>query len=130
MPIQVCTGATMMCSFGVAPSTLTAIPKGPPVNAGGPTAATIMDYVPMANVPPFGMCITPTNPMVASATAAASGVLTPQPCIPVLQSPWAAGAPNVLINGTPALDNISTCTCLWGGVITITNPGEMTVQVP
>ena len=130
MPIQVCTGATMLCSFGVAPSTLTAIPKGPPVNTGGPTAATIMDHVPMANVPPFGMCITPTNPQVAAATAAALGVLTPQPCIPVLPAPWVAGAPTVLINGAPALDNVSTCTCMWGGIITITNPGEMTVQVP
>ena len=38
-------------------------------------AANIMDHVPMVNIMPFGMCITPSNPAVAAATAAALGVL-------------------------------------------------------
>jgi hypothetical protein len=128
MPQVVVMGAMMMCSFGMAPSTLAVIPKGMPVNAGGPLAANINDHLPIVNIPPFGMCITPTNPMVASATAAALGVLTPMPCIPVTSAPWVPGAPMTMINGAPALTNVSTCLCTWGGVITITMPGEMTVN--
>lgn len=124
----VCMGATLMCSFGMAPSSLTPIPKGLPVREGGQMAATIQDNLPMANIPPFGMCITPTNPQVAAATAAALGVLTPQPCIPVITAPWTPGAPTVSINGAPALTNTSQCMCAWGGVITVTVPGQETVN--
>jgi len=70
------------------------------------------------------MCITPTNPEVATATAAAQGVLTPVPCMPVVTAPWAPGVPTVLVNGQPALDDTCTCNCMWGGVIAITSPGQ------
>ena len=80
MPVQVVTGAMMTCTFGVAPAPFNATPVG--VFASGLPAATIMDMVPMENIPTFGMCNTITNPEVASATAAALGVLTPMPCVP------------------------------------------------
>jgi hypothetical protein len=35
-----------------------------------------------------------------------------------------------LIANFAALDSTSMCTCMWGGVITITDPGETSVQVP
>lgn len=124
----VCTGAMMMCSFGMAPGTLTAIPKGQPVMGGGPPAATINDNIPMANIAPFGMCMSPANPQVAAATAAAMGVLTPMPCLPVIPAPWTPGSPTVLINGVPALNNTSQCMCAWGGVITISYAGQVTVE--
>jgi len=123
-------GAMMMCTFGVAPSSLVVIPKGPPVQATGLLAATIMDNLPIVNIPTFGMCITPSNPAVASATTAALGVLTPMPCIPVTVAPWAPGSPMVTIGGMPALNNTSTLMCTWGGVITITMPGQFMVSVP
>jgi len=119
---QVTAGAMMMCSFGVAPSTLTVIE--PTVTTEGPPAANIMDHIPMVNIPPFGMCITPSNPQVAAATAAALGVLTPQPCIPVTAAPWAPGDPTVMVRNMPALVQTSTCMCTWGGVITITMAGS------
>lgn len=125
----VCSGAMMMCSFGAAPSALSVLPSNRTM-AGGPPAATIMDHVPILNIPPFGMCMSPANPMVAAATAAAMGVLTPQPCIPVTTAPWAPGSPTVMIGGLPALNNLSTCMCAWAGVITITSSGQMTVMVP
>jgi hypothetical protein len=84
------------------------------VLSGNQPAANIMDFVPMKNIMPFGMCTTPSNPTVASATAAASGVLTPMPCIPVT-TPWKPGAPTVLLGFIPALDNTCTCQCTWGG---------------
>src|SRR5215216_4078697 len=92
MSQEVCNGAVLMCSFGVAPSALTVLPKGPPVNATKQLAANIMDHAPMVNIKPFGMCTSLANPQVAAATSAASGVLTPQPCIPVVPAPWAPGS--------------------------------------
>jgi hypothetical protein len=130
MALQVSNGALMQCSFGVAPSSLIVIPKGPPVMAGGPLAATIMDHIPLANSPPFGVCTSLANPAVASATAAAFGVLTPMPCIPVVPAPWTPGSPTVLINNFPALNNTSKCMCTWAGVISITSPGQFTVLIP
>ncbi|MBT9314501.1 DUF4280 domain-containing protein [Leptothoe spongobia] len=130
MGMQVVAGAMLQCPFGVAPSTLNVIPKGPPTFASGPFAATIMDFAPIANVMPFGMCTSLANPTVATATAAALGVLTPMPCIPVIPAPWAPGSPTVLIGTFPALNNSSKCICTWGGVISIINPGQFTVQIP
>ncbi len=130
MGIQVVAGATLQCSFGAAPSSLLVVPKGPPVMAGGSLAATIMDYVPIVNVLPFGLCSSLANPTVASATAAALGVLTPMPCVPVIPTPWTPGVPTVFIYNFPALNNSSKCFCTWGGVISILNPGQLTVLVP
>ena len=130
MGVQVVMGATMTCSFGTAPSSLIVIPKGPPVFATRPFAATIMDYIPIANIPPFGMCSAPTNPMVISATAAASGVFTPMPCVPVIPAPWVPGSPTIFINKNIALNATSKCMCTWLGVIQITNPGQQQVMIP
>jgi hypothetical protein len=130
MGVLVVAGAMMTCSFGMAPSSLLVIPMGPPVMAGGPLAATIMDFKPVANIPPFATCQSLANPAVASATAAALGVLTPMPCVPVTAAPWVPGCPTVMINNMPALNNSSKCMCTWGGVISITFPGQTTVMVP
>lgn len=127
MGMQVCMGAMLQCSFGVAPSTLVVIPQNQ-VLATTP-AANIMDNKPIANVPPFAMCQSMANPAVAAATAAAMGALTPMPCMPVLTAPWIVGAPTVLIGNMPALDSNSTLICAFGGVIQITNPGQVTVQL-
>jgi hypothetical protein len=129
MPLQAVNGAQLMCSFGSSPSTLTVLPVNRTDIANQPEA-TIQDHIPMVNIMPFGMCLTPSNPQVAAATAAALGVLTPQPCIPVTSTPWAPGAPIVTIANQPALDNISTCSCAWGGLIAILNPGQQTKNIP
>ena len=130
MAIQVCTGAKLQCSFGAMPSVLTAIPKGPPAFATSPNAATIKDYIPIANIAPFGLCASLANPAVATATTAALGVLTPMPCIPVTPAPWTPGSPKILINNSPALNNTSKCMCAWLGIITILDPGQNPVQIP
>jgi hypothetical protein len=123
-------GAMMTCTFGVAPAALITLPKGPPCLAGNMPAATIMDYAPIVNIPTFGVCSSLANPTVASATAAAMGVLTPMPCVPVIPAPWAPGSPTVMIGNIPALNDMSKCMCTWAGVISITAPGQFTVQVP
>jgi hypothetical protein len=129
MPMQVCMGAQMMCTFGMAPSNLVVLPINRTLTNQMPDA-NIMDHIPLVNIMPFGMCITPTNPAVAAATAAALGVLTPMPCIPATTTPWAPGELTVLLGNQPALDNISVLNCMWGGVITFVTPGEFTVTVP
>lgn len=126
MGMQVVTGAMLQCSFGVAPSSLVVLPANK-VLASTP-AANIMDNKPMVNIPPFGMCQSMANPMVASATAAAMGVLTPMPCIPATAAPWAPGCPKVLIGNMPALNSDSKLMCSYGGVIQILSPGQFTVM--
>jgi len=129
MPQQVCNGATLQCSFGMAPSSLVVLPINR-VNTADQPDANIMDSIPLTNIMPFGMCMSPANPEVASATAAAMGVLTPMPCIPVTPAPWTPGAPTVILAGNPTLDNTCTLMCTWGGVIQVVVPGEFTVSVP
>jgi hypothetical protein len=128
MPNQVCTTAVMTCTFGMAPSTFNATPR--PVLTSNQVAGVITDNVPMLNVPPFGMCTTLSNPSVAAATAAALGVLTPMPCVPVLPAPWVPGVPTVLIANIPALDDTCKLMCAWGGVIALSFAGQVTHQIP
>ena len=129
MPLQVCMGAMMQCTFGMAPSSLVVLPTNK-VMTGEVPDANIMAHIPMTNIMPFGMCMSLANPTVAAATAAALGVLTPMPCIPNTPAPWVPGAPTVLLGNFPTLDNVSQLMCMWGGVITFTNPGRETVMVP
>lgn len=128
MGMLVCGGAMLQCAFGSAPSTLNVLPQNKVMNAMA--AANIMDNKPMVNIMPFLMCSSMANPTVASATAAALGVLTPMPCIPVIPAPWAPGSPTVLIGGQPALNNSSQLMCAYGGAISIKNAGQTTINVP
>ena len=129
MAMQTCMGAMLMCTMGMAPSTLVVLPTNMVLTDEMPDA-NIMDFIPITNIMPFGMCMSPANPMVAAATAAAMGVLTPMPCIPMTVAPWVPGAPTVLLAEMPTLDSTSTLMCTWAGVISISMPGEMTVMVP
>lgn len=129
MANQTCMSAMCKCSFGTAPSTYMALPIHQTLTMDKP-AANIMDHAPFLNILPFGLCLTITNPMVAAATAAALGVLTPMPCIPATTAPWIIGEPTILLSNMPTLSNTSILMCQWGGVITIAMPGELTVMVP
>jgi hypothetical protein len=121
-------GAKMKCSMGMAPSTLMPTPKT--VITNQMMAANIMDHIPLVNILPFGMCQSPANPVVAAATAAALGVLTPMPCIPNTPAPWVPGAVTVMLCNTPALDNVSKLMCIWGGVIEFIDAGQVNHQIP
>lgn len=129
MGILVCMGATLKCSFGVAPSSLIVLPLNRTLVSNMP-AANIMDNKPFVNILPFAMCQSIANPMVAAATAAAFGVLTPMPCIPVTVAPWVPGSPTVLIGNMPALNNSSKLMCSWAGIIEVLVPGQFTTMVP
>ncbi len=114
----------MMCTFGMAPSSLVVLPVRTKMLSNVPRG-NIMDFAPMVNIMPFGMCTTPSNPTVAAATAAAMGALTPMPCIPAVTTPWMPGNPMVLVQGQPALTRTCCNMCMWGGQITFTTDGQM-----
>ena len=128
MGMHVCMGAMLQCSFGVAPSSLVVLPANKVLTAT--PDANIMDNKPMVNIMPFGTCSSMSNPVVAAATAAALGALTPMPCIPSIPAPWVPGSPTVLIANMPALNSDSKLMCAYGGVIQINNPGQTTVMIP
>lgn len=120
----VVTGASALCSFGTAPGTIHATSQTACLVEGKP-AATIQDAQP-ANITPFGMCTSLLNPQVAAATAAALGVLTPQPCMLVPAGTWTPTKPGVLVGGQPCLTRDSRLLCSnGGGVINITFPGQI-----
>ncbi|MCY1022810.1 DUF4280 domain-containing protein [Pyxidicoccus sp. MSG2] len=125
MGVQVVMGAMLQCSFGVAPSSLVVLPANKVM--GTTPLANIMDNKPILNIPPFGMCQSLANPMVAAATAAALGVLTPMPCIPATAAPWVPGCPKVLVGNMPALESNSKLMCSYGGVIQVVTPGQFKV---
>ncbi len=127
MANYVCNGANMQCSFGTSPGSLTVLPDKKIMEENQP-AANIMDFKPMVNIPTFGNCSSLLNPVVASATASASGVLTPQPCVPLTTTPWTPGKTDVLMANMPALMDYCICTCTYMGLITITSAGETSIS--
>lgn len=119
-------GAQLTCSMGTTPGALVVLPAARVLGCSRPVAA-IADKLPIVNVPPFGMCRSLANPAVAAATAAALGVLTPMPCVPVIPAPWTPGSPKVLVGGKPVVTTSSTCLCAWAGRITVASPGQTSV---
>lgn len=129
MGLVVVTGAKCTCSFGSVPGNLNVTSQMTCLVEGKP-AATIMDMQPNVNITSFGMCTSLANPAVASATAAALGVLTPQPCTMVPAGPWTPTNPKVLVGGKPCLTDSAALTCALGaGAIKITLPGQYKTTV-
>jgi hypothetical protein len=123
MPKLVVHGAMMSCDQGAAPASLV-VPPLANASADEQALATVNDFQPQVNIPPFGMCRTQANPQVAAATAAANGVPTPQPCVPVTTSPWSPGSSISSLDGVRLLSDDSTCKCAWSGTIRIDAPGS------
>lgn len=128
MPKLVVHEAVLQCTIGMAPGTLSVLPAGM-VEGDMKPVATVMDFAPMVNVAPFGACKSPSNPQVAAATAAAMGVLTPMPCVPVIPAPWTPGSPTVTLGVFNALTESCQCMCTWAGQISVTMPGAMQFTV-
>lgn len=128
MGIMVVQGAALQCSFGMAPGNLCGTGNMTCLADGKPMA-TIQDVAAGSQITPFGMCQSLANPQVEAATAAALGVLTPQPCMPVTAGTWIPMKPDVLIGGIPCLMQDSQLICSNGmGIITICAPGQACVN--
>ncbi len=115
-------GATLRCSLGTASALLNVVPVNR--SPGDMSAANVGDTTPMANIMPFGVCMSMANPAVSAAAAAAQGALTPMPCVPVCMGRWERGDPAVLVGGQPALTMDSRLHCAYGGVISVLSPGS------
>ncbi len=114
MPLAVVNTAQLQCTCGDAPATLT-VTSQMQVMIGNQFAATVMDYAPVVNIPPFGTCKT--------LTAAASGV--PTPCVPATVAPWTPGSTSIVMIGNfPALLDTDKLACTVGGMISIVSPGQ------
>jgi hypothetical protein len=123
----VISGAQLSCSEGLSPGSLIASNQATST-AQDQLLAIVTDFAPLSNVTGFGMCNTASNPAVAAATAAASGAHTPAPCIPATTSPWTSGTSRVTLGAIPALTADSSCTCSYGGSITVDDPGQTSVD--
>ncbi len=118
-------GTLLKCEFGNMPTPIMVLPDKK-VNAMLPVAVKT-DHIPFLNILPFGMCSNPANPMVAAATAAALGVLTPMPCIPCTAEDWTGACSKVKAGGKEALNMDSKLSCLYGGSIQAAAPLQPTV---
>lgn len=119
----------IQCCFGLMPTPLIVLPDRT-VLAEGMLMGNISDMIPLANIEPFGMCVSLANPAVLTATILDLGVLTPMPCVPVTVAPWDSEALTVLVEGPPAIDQTAILMCIWAGVILVEEPGNATVMVP
>ena len=128
MGVVVVTGAMLQCSFGSTPANLNVTSQNKVLVEGKPVA-TIKDTGAIINITSCGMCSSLANPQVAAATAAALGVLTPQPCIPSTTGCWIASQTKCIASGVPVLTNDSRLICAYGGVISIVNPGSGKVMI-
>ena len=117
-------GAQLMCTFGAVPAVLSVLPVNRVMVEKRP-CATIQDHAPMVNIPTFGMCSSIANPVVAAATTAALGVLTPMPCVPATVAPWMPGAIRATAGHMPLLTASSQCNCIWGGLLTVAFAGQV-----
>lgn len=125
MGLPVVTGASILCTQGLSPGQLT-VTSQMMVFLGGKPAATIQDVSPLINIGSCGMCSSLLNPTVASATAAAMGVLTPMPCVPSPVGVWVGGS-GPLIGSVPGLVSDATLACAYGGSVSVTFPGQSKV---
>lgn len=125
MAKRVCAGAMLKCSFGSAPGSLLVLPDKMALVNGKP-AATIMDNKPIANIPCFGTCVSPSNPALAAARAVNPAAVVP--CTGAFPGPWAPGNPTVLLKNQPILTDSSKLMCVFAGVISIQFAGQATVN--
>ena len=109
MANPIVTGATCMCTFGVAPGVVTVTTQFQTLSKM--PVGTIMEKL----VTPFGVC---TQIPVA-----------PVPCTPVITS-WVPGCPTVLVGGKPMLTNNCKGICGKGGMISFVATPAMTVKTP
>ena len=128
MGIPVVTGGKAMCSMGLGVFNLTAAGN---VMIENKPVLTTKDIAFGANIAPMGavMCQSLANPMVASATAAALGVLTPQPCTLVPAGMWIPGTMNCRVKGIGIVDSSCSLMCAYAGKISITFPGAVKTTV-
>ncbi len=107
----------LMCNKGAAPTPLTVVPVDTVMGDG--IFATVMDFTPMKNIIPFGVC--------QELTKAASGV--PTPCVPAPTGPWSPGAKVVKIGNFAAMTDEDTISCGIGGTIEVQQSMQVSCDI-
>ena len=120
-------GAKCVCTMGQIPADLK-ITSQQLVLGDNKPVGTISDSGSQVNVGPFGLCTSLANPQVAAATAAALGVLTPQPCVPMPAGTWIPTQPKILVKGQPVLCSDCKMMCAYAGSISIVMPGQVKIS--
>lgn len=129
MGILVVSGGKVQCTFGTTPANINATSQTACLGCSKPIA-TIKDTAANINIGSFGMCTSLANPQVAAATAAALGVLTPQPCMLMAAGTWIPTKPMVMVGGAPCLTSDSQLICGNGmGTIAVTSPGQTKIII-
>lgn len=107
-------GSICKCSFGSVPMPFNVLPTNMLFGSNLPVA-TIMDYIPVINIPTFGKCMNPYN--------------VTQACVPTVATPWIPMAPTVLVKSFPILTNDSIAFCtLWSGIIQFITSSQFTIS--
>ena len=127
MPKCVCMGAKLKCTFGAGPKNMMVLPIARVMNAKVKSIAGQLDIIPMLNIPAFGNCLSPLNPMNWKMIGPVP-VFVPGRCIPLPVMPWAPVAKKLKIGGKPAMLQNSKTMCIWAGQITVQKPGLTNVQ--
>jgi len=100
MPKCVCMTAKLKCSFGSGSKDMIVLPIGMAMNANTNPIATQMDFIPMLNIPAFGNCNSPANPMNWK-MAGPVPVFVPSSCIPIPVMPGTLPPKNSKSAGIP-----------------------------
>lgn len=116
-------GAKLKCSYGDKESVFQ-VPMHHKTFISGKPQGNIMDFKPMINIQPFGLCSSLANPAVAAATAANDGRLKKMPYVPATVTPWMNGKVDCLVGDAPAIMNNSTLVCRWCGKIVVQEDGQ------
>ena len=116
MDKYVCEGDSVNCSMGSAPCKIKVV-SNDKLFVENKKVATVNDYK-IPSISGFGMCKSMSNPKVEAATAAANGVLQPQPCEPVINSSW-SGNTKLCAKGIMAITDKSHNKCLYAGNLSV-----------
>lgn len=63
MPKCVCMGAKLKCMFGTGPKNMIVLPIARVMNTKIKSMAGQLDIISFLNIPSFGTCLSPLNPM-------------------------------------------------------------------
>ena len=128
MPKCVCNGAKIKCSFGSGPKSMVVLPISRTTTQMAKPLANQLDMIPFLNIPAFGQCKSPLNPMNWK-MAGPVPVFVPSSCIPVPVMPWSPVATKTKIGKQPALLETSKTMCVWAGSIQFDDPGTKKIEI-
>lgn len=123
----VCSGAKIKCSFGASSKPILILPLNKTTTQIAKSLANNLDIIPLVNIPAFGNCNSPANPMCWK-MAGPVPVFTPFPCTPVPIKPWDPASEKVKIGNNPAMLETSKTMCAWAGTIEVEDPGTQKID--